>query len=812
MKTLSASFAPLWALAGASLLACAGAARAASHDGLEALLKAQRFRQAAPLMRPLLEKTRPDVAERELVYRWLFAVDDGAGLERRLDARLSGPPAGIATVDLLAAARQAQGCKKLDLARELYARAGGLARTPQQRAQVLRGQGQLAHELRDYEGSLRLLDEARRLDATPDVLVSQADTLIRLGRTNDAVDALLQAVRLSPYHELANYQLGNGYARANYTELAQRCGPAFLRAATATRLASDAFEAGQLDDARNRADAARAACPGYGRAHAVLAKVAESERLAVNVHRAAAEARFAATPMPEVPQIEQYVVNWSSLTERHRKRVALSVAPWKAYIPVLVAGGASHFIKPLYMRLSETPGASGMRDTRIDYDSRLWDDVRGMGGHMTVTGIEDVERSIAWGYNTVLHELSHQVHGVMTDAQKREIQELYRQAKTRDAQTGQAFLSRYAGGSIWEYFAEGANSQDTPRRDAYDQREIVRERLVAMDPALQALVLRFTAQSDVQASLPVALVNASWRYFETGELQPGLDLLSRALVLAPDDAQVLAANLHGLSLRGQGGQVEALAERAERLHPDDGALRVAVAEARRHAGQPLGPLVERLGAGREALPADDRLAVEMALGGYALEAGRADAALAAYEQALSYQGDDPAALWGKAAALALAKRWEPAFASYRQAIKLRTGLLPLRLGLARDLLLAGRTAEADQQLGEAQTLQPQDAELMALRAWVALAQGRAEAALALADGALKAAPWSDTSVVMRAAALRALLRGDEARALQSRLDQALSPAGAPRYVYRAETRRWTSIGRDVATLRRVAAAVDGLAR
>ncbi|MDV6321546.1 hypothetical protein, partial [Chromohalobacter sp. HP20-39] len=80
-------------------------------------------------------------------------------------------------------------------------------------------------------------------------------------------------------------------------------------------------------------------------------------------------------------------------------------------------------------------------------------------------------------------------HGVMTADQARRIEALYQRAKARDAKAADkanaGFLSRYAGGSVWEYFAEGANAEASPRRDAYDGREIVRERLIAIDPALR---------------------------------------------------------------------------------------------------------------------------------------------------------------------------------------------------------------------------------------------------------------------------------------------------------------------------------------
>ncbi|QPF72564.1 tetratricopeptide repeat protein [Roseateles sp. DAIF2] len=765
------------------------------------LLEAQQFRQAAPLMRPLLAKARPDAAERALIYDWLFAVDDLAEVERR-------SATGSAAVDLLAAGRLALEGRDFERAGQLFERALREADSAAHRAPALRGLGLLAHQRRDYEGALRQLEAARREAATADVLVTQSEILVRLGRTNEAVAALEEAIRLNPDHEAANYQLGNGYTRRNYSELARDCGDAgFERAAHATRRASDAFERGRLDLARQGARAALRACPGYGRAHAVLAKVAESERLAVDVHRAAHERRFAATPMPEVPQIERYVLNWRSLSARHRKRVALSIAPWKAYVPILVAGGATHYIKPLYLRLSETPGAAALRDARIDYDSRLWDDVRGVGGHMTVTGIEDVERSVFGRYNTVLHELTHQVHGVMTAAHKREIQELYRQAKERDARTGEAFLSRYAGGSVWEYFAEGANSLDSPRRDRFDHREIVRERLVAHDPALQALVLRHFAAQDVAASLPVALVNGGQRHLEAGELEAGQALLTRALGLAPEDEQVLGANLYGLALRGQAGTVEPLAARALARHPDSGALRVAAADALWHGGRALAPLVTRLAAGREALRAEDGFEVDLALGGYALHQGRAEAALQIFDRALAQQGDSPEALWGRAAALALASRWDEAFVVYERALRLRTGILALRLDLVRDLMLAGRVEAARVQLAEARTLRATEPQLLALEGWLALRDGRHALALDKADAALARAAWCESAQIVRAVALRGLGRDEEGARMLAALRNELAQERTPRYVYRADIAGWESVRRHSAALRRMLGAL-----
>lgn len=802
--TLRACPALLAALFAATALASTAAP---DIDRARRLLEQQRFDRLPALMKPLLARSAPDAATRALLHDWLWVREDFAELERRLDA-VDTPQA----VDRLAAGRLALERKQFETARQHYQQARDSAPDVTTRSRALQGLAALAYQQRDYAGSLVLLEEARGLQAPqPDLLMALNETLIRLGRTNEAVQAAEQAVALNPDHEQANYQLGNGYTRSNYSELEQRCGAGFAKAARHSRKASEAFVRGALAPARRAAHQALAACPGYGRAHAVLAKVTETERLRLSIHRQADEKAFAATPLPEIPGIERYVLNWAELSPRHQKRVALSIAPWKAYVPVLVAGGATHYIKPLHMRLSETPGGRSLRDARVVYDSRLWDDVRGMGGHATVTGIEDVERSIFQRYNTVLHELSHQVHGVLTQAQSREIEALYREAKARDAAEGelkgQAFLSRYAGGSVWEYFAEGANSQDTPRRDAYDFREIVRERLIEKDPALRALVQRLFAQTDLSASLPLALVGGAFKEISAGRLPQALVRLAEAGRLAPDNEQVLRARLQASALQGDAAAVSPLAEQALAKHPDNAPLRIAAVEARWHSGSPLAPQMAALLQGRERLSAQDRFELDQAAGRYALHLGQADAALSAYTAALSQQADSPEALWGQAAALALAGRADEAFAVYERVLKLRSGLQNLRLEYARELLLAGRLEAARAQLKEARTLNPAEPELLALQAWAALLGGDAGQALALADQAISQAAWCDSALLMKAATLRRLNRRTEADALLAALDVRLQPGATPRYVYRPEVSRWESVNQASAGWRRLREAV-----
>ncbi|WP_077033591.1 tetratricopeptide repeat protein [Pelomonas sp. KK5] len=761
-------------------------AASATGDSLADLLARQDYKAAGPLLKPLLAKRQPSEAERAAIYTWLFARDDMAQVDRRSRA-------GRAAVDWQAAGRLAMETYDYPRAETCFKAALAAAKTPADQAAAEKGLGQLEFRLRRFDAALTHLEASIAALPTADGYAALNETLIRLGRTDEAITAAETAVKLNPYQELAHYQLGNGYARKNYTQLAAAYGPRFDEAMALAKRASDAFEQARFDEARDLSFAALKVCPELGRAHAILARTLESQRFLIDVHRPDYERRFAAAKMPMVPGIEQYVSNWKDLTPRVRKRVALSVAPWKAYIPVLVAGGSQLFIKPMAMKLSDAPNMQSLKDARIDYDSRLWDDVRGSGGYSTVTGVEDVERTIFDRYNTVLHELSHQVHGIMTADQWRQIQDLYNKAKTRDAKTRNGFLSRYAGGSVWEYFAEGANGLESPPRDKYDTRDIRLDRLQAIDPDLLALEKKFMAQTDVSASLPISYANAGNDLIGNGRLEPALAYLAKAQQVAPDDELVLSSSLFAESLRGDRTAVEALAARALKTHPDSGTIRVAAAQALWHSGHALPALLDQLGQGRERLSGDDAFKVDLELADGLRKLGRVDAALTRYADVLKHQADSPEGLWGKAATLALAERWDEAFAAYAEVLRLRTGLVPLRADYTRDLLLAGRKEDARKLLKEALLLDANDPTLVALDGWIALADGDAKHALARADEALAKGPWSDLGLIVRAAAQKAL--GQDAAALPA--------VGTPSYVYRADQSAWVSVHEGTAAEARI---------
>ncbi len=774
----------------------------------------------------------------DLAYR--LACDDAASVDSIARVALARGDDAAAIPELLAAARVAYDQLAYPRAESLFTRALAACPAPAtrpawgdttsaRRALALTGLALVQQKHREWDRSLATLREALANDGTADVLMALTETLIRTGRTDEAISAAEWAVRLAPYHDAAHYLLGNGYARRNYTQLFAAYPAAFadargtrairradsLLAAGArdgartaygaivaahpgwsdarVRLASLDFEDGRFAEARDGCFAALRSCPEYGRAHAVLAKALEAQRFVVDVHRAGYEARFAVMPMPDVPEIERFVANWRSLSPRHQKRVALSIAPWKAYVPVLVEGGATYFIKPMYMRLSECPAQGTLRDQRIEYDSRLWDDVRGCGGYHTVTGIEDVERTIFDRYNTVLHELSHQVHAVLPADDGREIQELYRRAKERDDRTHDGYQSRYAGGSVFEYFAEGANGLYSPMRDAYDPREVTRERLDRIDPDERRLIERLMARTDVHASEPIALAAGGDDRIERGLVAEALPFYRRALALDPANETAMVAYARALELGGQAARAESVATAAAAVHGSSGPVRVALASAAWHAGRGLATARATLALSRDAVRAEDRYQVDIALGRMAWADGDARHALAAFDSVLAYQSDNPEGQQGRAAALALAGRTDDAVAQYEAAVRMRTGVADLRCAYARDLLRAGRVAAARVQLDAAKLLDEQNPTAEALRAWADLADGRIETARAHARQALAWGPWCDLAAIVAGGIEVRAGRPQAAAAAWAPLEKRLRAHPSPAWVYRRGISTWEHV-------------------
>jgi tetratricopeptide (TPR) repeat protein len=821
-----------------------GEAREVELVRARTLLVLQDFAAAAPLCQRIAARAEPTDEERDLVLAWLFAHDDAARVDTLTrDVLSAGTAAGPRLPELLAAGRLAHSLMSYARAESCYERALAISEATLRedapgarryleaaRDTSLIGLAQVRNARREWDAAFDAARRALAADASADAMTTLAQALLRVGRTDEAISAAEWATLLGPYGEMAHYMRGNGYTvRRNYTQLAAACPRAFADAAgqralavadrllaagdragartayeavhrahpgwvdVLARLASLDFEQGRFGRARDLCFAALRICPEYGRAHAILAKALQFQRFAVDVHRAGYEARFAAAPMPDVPGIERFVVNWRSLAPRARKRVALSIAPWRRFVPVLLEAGSDFYIKPMYMRLSEVPGQETLKDQRIEYDSRLWDDVRGSGGYHTVTGIEDVEATIFDRYNTVLHELTHQVHAVLTRDEARAILDLYRATKARDEATHDAFLSRYSAVAVEEYLAEGANALGSVDRDAYDPRPEVRSRLERKDPALRGLVERLMSITDMDPYYAVAYVRAGDDRVSRGAVDSAVVYYEKALARSPHEETGLNSLTRALDLANRGPQMLAAADTALAAQPSSGAVVAEAAEAWWHGGRGLDSALALTARARAGVTDAERWVVDLERSHLAWTAGDAATALAAADSVLARQADSPDGLRERAASLALAARWDEAFTEYDKAVRQRTGIADLRCDYARDLLRAGRPGPAQRQLDEARLLDPENPTAEALRGWLVLAGGDAATAQIHARQALDWGPWCDLARIVLGLAQKSA--GDDAAAestwapVRARLAKDEPPA----FVYREKISTWEAV-------------------
>lgn len=787
----------------------------------EIALKLHEFDEAREGLEILGEIAPESETTRRLRIEWTLAADDLEGLEKYCDRVLRADPSSTAA--LLGRGRLYVMLTRKESARHWFQQALSAAEDDWETVRALEGLADAHYDEQAYDSSLVYLERALSIPAADDRLLESLNlTLIRLGRVAEAIDAAELAIEINPYNEQAQYQLGNGYTRLNYSELEGAYPGAFPDAAEASALAaidsvmasgergraltmlremelqhgeltdlhvrmgSICFEEGRLEEALSHFQDAVRACPGNGRARNGIAKVLEAKHMRIGVHREGYEKAFADAPWPEVPGIEVFVINYNSLSDRHKKRVAMSIAPLASFIPVLVEAGATLYIKPLYKRLSSCPGLETLKDARINYDSRLWDDVRGCGGYSTVTGIEDVERNVLNGYNTVLHELSHQVHGVLTVEENREVQDLYRRAKSKHEAGTEVFVSRYQASSVWEYLAEGVNSYMTPRRDRYDPKQVVRERLEARDPGLLAFVERLISIREMEPYYAVGYANAGEDRLSRNQVDDAIAAFRRSLERDPDSPEGMRGLIQSLSVKGEDEAACEEAARALRIHPEAAQVVVAAVRAFYLRDGDARARMEELLRRRGSVDAAERYLIDLELGDAAFTAGEIDSSLRAFRRVLDYQSDNPEALWGAGYALSLVGDIGGARDYFERALMRRSGLVQLRCDYATVLIEAGDLDAAEDQLSEAALLDPESSSVEAVRGRLELERGAPAEAAAHLEEALERDPDND---VARTLLAKARLESGDPEGARKELEPLLErvESGAPpEYSYDAK--------------------------
>ncbi len=117
----------------------------------------------------------------------------------------------------------------------------------------------------------------------------------------------------------------------------------------------------------------------------------------------------------------------------------------------------------------------------------------------------------------------------------------------------------------------------------------------------------------------------------------------------------------------------------------------------------------------------------------------------------------------------------------------------MRVDYARDLLRAGETARAREQMYAAMLLDDEDPSVWALLGWVQLAEGAAPAAAVSAARALELGPWCDLARIVGARAQEAAGQSVRAAELLVPLRARIAAGASPEFVYRPKWGRYDEV-------------------
>ena len=136
---------------------------------------------------------------------------------------------------------------------------------------------------------------------------------------------------------------------------------------------------------------------------------------------------------------------------------------------------------------TDAPSRERLRGTRT-FDGRVWDDVRGIGGLQAATGIEALDEAAVMGFDTLSHEVAHQVHFyALPHVERVRIRDYYRRAKDEGL-----FVDYYAATNEAEYFGQGveAFAALAKRPGSEVTHGHTRFELLRKDPRLHDLIAR----------------------------------------------------------------------------------------------------------------------------------------------------------------------------------------------------------------------------------------------------------------------------------------------------------------------------------
>jgi tetratricopeptide (TPR) repeat protein len=179
--------------------------------------------------------------------------------------------------------------------------------------------------------------------------------------------------------------------------------------------------------------------------------------------------------------------NYAALTKRQQAVIDMAVAPFAALLPKLARHQARHYLLAFDERPGDLTGFADVADEKT-FDGRYYASIRGVGGRVTVSGIEYLDQAARGGFNTIAHEFAHQVHiAALGKKEVKTVRKLYERAR----QEGRT-LDYYAAANEYEYFAQGYEAfiSDRKRPSAGVTARHTSHELISRDPELYRFLVK----------------------------------------------------------------------------------------------------------------------------------------------------------------------------------------------------------------------------------------------------------------------------------------------------------------------------------
>jgi tetratricopeptide (TPR) repeat protein len=175
----------------------------------------------------------------------------------------------------------------------------------------------------------------------------------------------------------------------------------------------------------------------------------ERGRIAIGAKDFAAE--FFKQPVPpKFALTAEIFPNYKTLDSKQQLVIDVAVAPLAGFLQTLADKKARHYLLAFDERAGDIPGVEDVERERTS-DGRYFASLRGVGGRVTVSGLEYLDMAAHAGYHTIAHEFAHQVQMIALD--RSDLNALHRLyvAAVRDNRA----LDYYAASDELEYFAQG---------------------------------------------------------------------------------------------------------------------------------------------------------------------------------------------------------------------------------------------------------------------------------------------------------------------------------------------------------------------